>query len=511
MFLAATTSTPSMIKLEYSPTPNPRLATPTINMDTVTLPIPALVPLTKAFSKTYHDLARHSPSQFLATPISSLPTGLESGSFLALDLGGSNLRVGIVKLLGKEWDESKGDKVTIEAIKAWVVPEEKKKGDVEELYDWVADCMQDLLVESWKGDMVKPIEVGLTWSFPMIQKGHTDAHIMPSGKGFALGLRNPETNIAVLLSQAFERVKASSKRSVPPISILAVTNDSISTILSTAYLCHNPHLGQSGTDAENITPQRVVAGIIAGTGTNATTMCPVNKIHPDKKTKEAAHSGQILLNTEWGINGTLPPIAEMLTKYDVMLDAANEKPGFQPFEELMSGRYLGELVRLMAKDILEDAYLTSHKILNTPYAFLTKYASEIEATETDVELREYLNGVFQPKSVQISIRSARLLKSICTAVSTRASAVLAAATIALLAVDNDLDFDSNKKMKAEEFVVSFTGTVLEKYTRFRERCQGHMDNIMKEFGDARAKLVLSTEGGVVGAGVLAGMVKSGTA
>lgn len=134
----------------------------------MSLPIPPLLPLARSFSKTYHDLARHSPTQFLATPISSLPTGLEPGQFLALDLGGSNLRVAIINLMGKDWDDTKGDKAKIEAIMPWVVPEEKKKGDVEELFDWIAQCMQELLTKEWKGDVTNPIEVGVTWSFPMM-------------------------------------------------------------------------------------------------------------------------------------------------------------------------------------------------------------------------------------------------------------------------------------------------------------------------------------------------------
>lgn len=209
----------------------------------------------------------------------------------------------------------------------------------------------------------------------------------------------------------------------------------------------------------------------------------------------------------------------MLTKYDLLLDSQNEKPGFQPFEELLSGRYLGELVRLIAADLITYTPLKNHKVLNTPYAFLTKHASELEATTTDSEARSYLSTVFP--DITIPTQQALQLRGICTAVSTRAATVLATATVALLAVDNDLDFETktthahigDEELEEEdmEFVISYTGTVMEKYTNFRTRCQADMDRIMKECGKSRVRLVPAFEGGVVGAGVLAGMVKSGTA
>lgn len=61
-----------------------------------------LVDLAHRFSATYSDLARTSLQHFLVTPVTALPTGKEKGKFLSIDVGGTNLRVGIIELLSGE-------------------------------------------------------------------------------------------------------------------------------------------------------------------------------------------------------------------------------------------------------------------------------------------------------------------------------------------------------------------------------------------------------------------------
>src|SRR5947208_11765990 len=56
--------------------------------------------LARSFGQVYRKLAIESEDQFLPTPIGVLPSGHERGRYLAIDVGGSNLRVGIVELIG---------------------------------------------------------------------------------------------------------------------------------------------------------------------------------------------------------------------------------------------------------------------------------------------------------------------------------------------------------------------------------------------------------------------------
>jgi hexokinase len=58
------------------------------------------------FSTVYRDLARKSEQQFLPTPVTCLPSGEETGHFLAIDVGGTNLRVAFIELLGDAADDN---------------------------------------------------------------------------------------------------------------------------------------------------------------------------------------------------------------------------------------------------------------------------------------------------------------------------------------------------------------------------------------------------------------------
>lgn len=64
-----------------------------------------LYELARRFSKVYSNLTLHSEEQYLPTPVIKLPTGLGTGRYLAVDIGGSNLRVAFIELLS-DADES---------------------------------------------------------------------------------------------------------------------------------------------------------------------------------------------------------------------------------------------------------------------------------------------------------------------------------------------------------------------------------------------------------------------
>ena len=137
------------------------------------------------FSITYQDLALNSKDQFLPTPVSKLPTGEETGLFLAIDVGGSNLRVGFVELLGEE--KSSGTASSRDAIdkaqrqrvrrileRSWPIGEHLKKDKAEDLFAWIGDCIAEVVAESLSSSAVnferqpKELDMGITFSFPMM-------------------------------------------------------------------------------------------------------------------------------------------------------------------------------------------------------------------------------------------------------------------------------------------------------------------------------------------------------
>lgn len=93
-------------------------------------------------------------------------------------------------------------------------------------------------------------------------------------------------------------------------------------------------------------------GCILGTGTNA---CYVERADAVKKWKEALpKSGEMVINLEWG-NFRSPWLPRTFADDEVDKESVN--PGDQWFEKMVSGMYLGEIVRHMLLRLAEEATL----------------------------------------------------------------------------------------------------------------------------------------------------------
>lgn len=149
-----------------------------------------LYSLARRFSETYRHLALTSDQQFLPTPVTQLPTGEETGRYLAIDVGGSNLRVAFIELLG-EVDESEGrsadasersrdtirkaqrQRVKRTLERAWPIQEHLKMDKAEDLFAWIGDCIAEVVAESLTSDATRKdipaeLDMGITFSFPIM-------------------------------------------------------------------------------------------------------------------------------------------------------------------------------------------------------------------------------------------------------------------------------------------------------------------------------------------------------
>ena len=131
-------------------------------------------------SATYSYLALHSDEQFLATPITQLPDGSERGLYLAMDFGGSNLRVGFIELFGGRLDangdsSAKGSDIgpfptNFRKVneQKWAIGKHLKVDKAEDLFDWVGACIAKV-VTAYEGSILpSEIPLAITFSFPMM-------------------------------------------------------------------------------------------------------------------------------------------------------------------------------------------------------------------------------------------------------------------------------------------------------------------------------------------------------
>ena len=127
--------------------------------------------LALALSRQYQALAQSSSEQFLATPVNVLPNGSETGRMLAIDVGGSNLRVGFIDLLGDS-------KITRSYDRTWRIEDDIRMGNgqASSLFDWIGDRIAEV-VSARQQDLVKEgkgldalgevLPLGIAWSFPL--------------------------------------------------------------------------------------------------------------------------------------------------------------------------------------------------------------------------------------------------------------------------------------------------------------------------------------------------------
>lgn len=127
------------------------------------------------------------------------PTGNETGDYLAVDLGGTNLRVCLVKLLGNS-------KFTLTQSK-FRLTEEQKQGGGEDLFDFCAQCVRDFIdAQIPQATAESPVPLGFTFSYPCHQKSIDHGVLVRWTKGF--GTSGVEGNdVAQMLRNSLQKLK----------------------------------------------------------------------------------------------------------------------------------------------------------------------------------------------------------------------------------------------------------------------------------------------------------------
>jgi hexokinase len=329
--------------------------------------------------------------------------------------------------------------------------------------------------------------------------------------GYARHCADPRTNGSHKNNQPTKKQRHSQ---LPNIRVAAITNDTVATFASLAY-------------AVKASPNsRVVMGLIVGTGTNATVPMKLNALHPAKRkalvNPEAVET--VVINTEWTIRGTDKPLIDLKIKtpWDLTLDANSDAPGFQPFEYMTSGRYLGEIVRLAFVDVIsQQAGVRVPLLLQEKNAIPTRFLSEVVARLGEDAIRKELEQTYPATHSSSPFWSpvrVRLVRDIAFAVQQRSSALIAAACVGLLHCVHEINIDNqvmnngthtNQQHATEELVIAYAGGTISQYPQWLETCQRWIDSLVNagSVKNASKRVVLreALDGGIIGAGVLAGM------
>ncbi|MFA5163930.1 MAG: 4-alpha-glucanotransferase, partial [Patescibacteria group bacterium] len=350
-------------------------------------------------------------------------------------------------------------------IERFKLTKEHISGSQEVLFDAIASFVKQFLA---KHNLTDSYDLGFTFSFEVNQADIDKGITVRMSKGFTTtGIVGKD--VVALLRDAFKR------KGVNNVRVVAIDNDTTGTQVARAYLDNNTSLG-----------------VILGTGTNICVRLPMDKIIKQFSNKDNYKATHMIVNMESGnFNKNLPR-----TKYDKLLDSKSTNPNEAWEEKMVSGMYLGELMRLTLLDLINQKLLfrgKTPKILSSYQSFETRYIGDIEALDLNKRMNIWkLRLLF--KKLLLSRKDAKIIQLIANLIATR-SARVAASLIAgaLLYIDPNL---TNKH------TVAIDGSVFEKHYKYQAR----MHQAFRELLSDKASNITTTlthDGSGVGAAIIA--------
>ncbi|PWY92934.1 hypothetical protein BO70DRAFT_384286 [Aspergillus heteromorphus CBS 117.55] len=400
------------------------------------------------------------------TWVMGFPDGHEQGTFLALDMGGTNLRVCEITLT----EEKSAFDITQSKYR---MPEELKTGTAEELWEYIADCLEQFINSHHENEKVSKLPLGFTFSYPATQDYIDHGVLQRWTKGFDIdGVEGKD-----VVPPLEEILK---KRGLP-IKVAALINDTTGTLIASAY-----------------TDTAMKIGCIFGTGVNAAYMEKVGRI-PKLAHMNLPADMDVAINCEYGAFDN-EHIVLPLTKYDHIIDRDSPRPGQQAFEKMTAGLYLGEIFRLALLDLLDNhpglifnGQDTSE--LRKPYLLDSSVLAAIEEDpyENLEETEELLERLLKIKATPAELEMVRRLAEL---IGTRAARLSACGVAAIC-----------KKTGMESCHVGADGSVFTKYPHFKERGAQALREILDWAPQEQDKvsIMAAEDGSGVGAALIAAL------
>ncbi|NXD14644.1 HXK1 protein, partial [Nothocercus nigrocapillus] len=400
--------------------------------------------------------------KMLPTYVRGTPDGTEKGKFLALDLGGTNFRVLLVKIRS-------GRRKSVRMYnKIFAIPLEIMQGTGEELFDHIVQCIAEFL--EYMGIKGARLPLGFTFSFPCRQASIDKGTLVGWTKGFKATDCEGE-DVVDMLREAIKR------RNEFDLDIVAVVNDTVGTMMTCGY--EDP---------------KCEIGLIAGTGSNVCYMEDMKNIEIVE-----GNEGKMCINTEWGGFGDNGCIDNIRTEYDKEVDEGSLNPGKQRYEKMTSGMYLGEIVRQILIDLTRQGLLFRGQIsesLRKRGIFETKFLSQIESDRLALlQVRRILQQLGLDGTCEDSI----VVKEVCGAVSARAARLCGAGLAAVLEKKRE-----NRGVERLEVTVGVDGTLYKLHPHFSRVLRETVKDLAPQ---CDVTFMLSEDGSGKGAALITAVAK----
>ncbi|XP_042492283.1 hexokinase-1-like [Macadamia integrifolia] len=411
-----------------------------------------------------------SKLKMLLSFVDKLPSGDEKGVFYALDLGGTNFRVLRVQLGGKEGRVAKQEFAEVS------IPPHLMIGSSHDLFDFIAKELAKFVASEGEDFQLSPgrkRELGFTFSFPVRQLSIASGTLIKWTKGFSIEDAVGQ-DIVAELTKAMERQGLD-------MCVTALVNDTIGTLAGGRYYDND-----------------VVAAVILGTGTNAAYVERVPAI--PKWHGDVPKSEEMVINMEWGNfrSSHLP-----LTELDHTLDADSLNPGEQIFEKIISGMYLGEIVRRALFKMAEEAAFFGDTVpekLKIPFILRTPEMSAMHHDQSS-DLRVVGNKLKDILGISnTSLKTRKVVVKLCNIVSTRGARLAAAGVMGIL---KKLGRDTVREGEKQRTVIAMDGGLFEHYKEFRQCLGTTLKELVGEEVSDSIFIEHANDGSGIGAALLA--------
>lgn len=393
-----------------------------------------------------------SPLKMLPSYIGE-PSGKEAGSTLAVDFGGTNVRVIKVSLSGT-------GKAAIEEMRKFPLKAAdgsydhvSPQADAAQLFDCIALKIAEIAPQG------KRLPLGHTFSFPCDQRGINSAFLINWTK--EIRTRGVEGQDVTRLLEA-----ALARKGVKQAMPAAVINDTVGTLLAAGY-----------------SERHVDVASICGTGHNT---CYLEPKHP-------LTGKPMVVNMESGNFDGAPQ-----TEIDRELDAGSEAPGGQKLEKMVSGHYLGEIFRIALKRAAADGIIPASSALSRKFSVCTadmdpiaKDSPALSATAAFLASKLGLSGLSNELLLAVKALNDAII---------RRSARLVGASFAgtILYVDPDL---------ARPHTIAIDGSLYEKMPGFHDGIAQALSEVLGK--GVKVKTILAKDGSGIGAAIAAAVAVEG--
>ncbi|GMP27611.1 hypothetical protein CsSME_00003516 [Camellia sinensis var. sinensis] len=381
------------------------------------------------------NLASESPDHqpiltMLVSYLSSLPSGDEKGLYYGVNIRGENFLMLRARLGGKNEPISDLQRAEI------CIPPHLMAGTSMQLFDYIALQLGKFISthsENGKEDntSARQRKLGVTISYPVDQAA--------ASSGTAIKWKSLAVDDTVGKELVNDMNQALEKHGVD-MRVFALVDETVGDLAGGRY--YN---------------KETIAAITLGMGTNAAYVETAQSV--PKWKGPFPKSGYVVINMQWGSfsSSHLP-----LTEFDASLDAESSNPGNQIFEKLISGMYLGEIVRRVILKMAQETALFGDTVppkLAIPYSLRSPdVAAMHQDTSEDHEVvNEKLKEIFGITNSTPMVR--QVIAEVCDIVAERGARLAGAGIVGTI---KKLGRIANKRS-----VVTVEGGLYEHYRVFR--------------------------------------------